>query len=703
MSKTATTSRAATDLTRFFHPRTVAVVGATDNKRHGNYFLFKKVLARAAVESATVYAVNPRPGLTEIEGAPVVPTIAEVPGEIDLAVLMVNKERIEQVLVETCARAPEFAIVFTAGFRETGIPEDAALEERLAQICRDAGVRLFGPNTNVNALEMFPQLPGPKMALVTQSGHQGRPVAQGVELGVGLTAWVPTGNEADLEAADFIDHFVDDDEVAVIACYIEGFKDVAKLRRAAERAAAAGKPIVLVKIGRTEEGARMAASHTGHLTGSDAVHDAFFKQLGMIRVDDLDELLDTAALFTRLPRPPGDGICVYAISGGTGTHMADLAAAGGLRLPRLGEDTQRKLHELGIADYLTVSNPVDNGAQPVRTPGVNRALIEACLEDPAVDILVCPITGILPSMSKIVADDIVDAYRSAKKPVIVIWGSPVTDDEGYRILVEGRVPMFRSFKACVAGIKRYVDYWRFQESFTPIEITRPRVPSGLETMLAGTGPLSEADSAMVASHYSVPFPRSALCERESQAVEAVEQLGAPVVMKACGSAILHKSDAGLVALGVPAEQAGVVFCDLDLRGRAHGTDAGYEGVLVQEMAPPGEEVIVGVKNDPQFGPVVLFGLGGIFVEILKDVSMRVAPISRRDAEEMVREVKGYALLEGARGREPADLDALVDLICNVGRMAMDLRERMAELDLNPVRVRAKGDGVIALDALLVRR
>ena len=696
-------TKAETDLTLFFHPRTVAVVGATDNKKHGNYFLFKKVLARAAVENATVYAVNPRPGLKEIEGAPVVPTIADVPGDIDLAVLMVNKERIEQILVETCARTPKFVIVFTAGFRETGLPEDAVLEERLAQICSDAGVRLFGPNTNVNALEIFPQLPGPKLALVTQSGHQGRPVAQGVELGVGITTWVPTGNEADLEAADFIDHLIDDDEVAVVACYIEGFKDISKLRRAAERAAVAGKPIVLVKIGRTEEGARMAASHTGHLTGSDAVHDAFFKQLGMIRVDDLDELLDTAALFTRLPRAPGDGICVYAISGGTGTHMADLAAAGGLRIPRMSDETQAKLHELGIADYLTVSNPVDNGAQPVRTPGVNRALIEACLEDPNIDILICPITGILPSMSKIVADDIVDAYRSAKKPVIVIWGSPVTDDEGYRILVEGRVPMFRSFKGCVAGVKRYVDYWRFQESFTVEPVTQPRIPSGLETMLAGSGALSEADSAMVASHFSVPFPRSALCVTEEQAADAVKKLGAPVVMKACGPAILHKSDAGLVKVGVGFDDVVPVFRLLDKKGRDVGGEAGYEGVLIQELAPDGEEVIVGIKNDPQFGPVVLFGLGGIFVEVLKDVSMRVCPVSRADAMSMVQEVRGYPLLEGARGREPADVDALVDLICNVARMGMDLRERLAELDLNPIRVRPLGDGVIALDALLIRR
>lgn len=687
-----------TDLTLFFHPRTIAVVGATDNPNHGNYHVFKKVVARAALDGASVYGVNPR--LTEIEGTPCVSAIADVPGDVDLAVLMVNRERVEQVLKETCARSPAFVIVFTAGFRETGRPEDAEAEERLVEICRAHGVRLFGPNTNVNALETFPQLPGPKFALVTQSGHQGRPVAQGVDLGIGIKTWVPTGNEADLEAADFLDHFVNDPEVAAIAGYIEGFRDVGKLRRAAERAAAAGKPIVLVKIGRTDEGARMAASHTGHLTGADAVHDAFFRQHGIVRVDDLDELLDTAGLFTRLPQPPGDGVCIYAISGGTGTHMADLAAEAGLRLPRLRPDTQVRLRELGIADYLTVDNPVDNGAQPVRQPGVNRALIEACLDDPGVGVLVCPITGVLPSMSKIVATDIVDAYRAAKKPVVVIWGSPVTDDEGYRILIEGRVPMFRSFKACVAGVKRYLGYWRWRETFEPRTITAPRIPAGLETMLAGSGALSELDSATVASHYGVPFPRTALCSTPAEAAEAAARLGGPVVMKACGAGILHKSDLGLVRVGVDAAGAAGAFADLEARAHGAAGDAGYDGVLVQEQAPDGVEAIVGVSRDPQFGPVVLFGLGGVFVEVLRDVAMRVAPVTRRDAEEMIREIRGFPLLEGTRGRPKADVDALADLIVRVGAMAMDLRERTAEIDLNPVRVLP--DGVIALDALVVR-
>lgn len=230
----------------------------------------------------------------------------------------------------------------------------------------------------------------------------------------------------------------------------------------------------------------------------------------------------------------------------------------------------------------------------------------------------------------------------------------------------------------------------------------PRLPSGFETMLAASGPLSEHDSASLAAQYGVPFPFSALCETEQQAVAAAAKIGGSVVMKACGSGVLHKTDAGLVRVGVAQEQAAETFRALDEAGRAHAGDAGYDGVLVQEFAPDGEEVIVGFSDDQLFGPVVLFGLGGVFVEVLKDVALRVAPLSRADAEEMIREVKGFPLLDGARGRPKADVDALADLILNVSRMATELRGRVSEFDLNPVRVRPAGQGVVALDALVVR-
>jgi acyl-CoA synthetase (NDP forming) len=306
-------------------------------------------------------------------------------------------------------------------------------------------------------------------------------------------------------------------------------------------------------------------------------------------------------------------------------------------------------------------------------------------------------------MSAIVARDIVHAYRSAKKPVIVIWGSPVTDDEGWRILVEGRVPMFRSFTACAAGVRRYLDYWRFQESFASQQMTPPRIPTGIRTLLAGSGPLSEVDSITVCSHFGLPFPQSTLCAIEEQAIEAARRFGGRVAMKACGAGIQHKSEHDLVRVGVGPEDVPAAFRQLEQRGRTLAGGAGYEGVLVQALAEEGVEVIVGVKSDPQFGPVVLFGLGGVFVEVLRDVSLRLAPVTAADAQEMIREVRAFPLLDGARGRAKADVAALAGLIVNVSRLATDLRERVAELDLNPVRVLPDGRGVVALDALVVRR
>ena len=685
------------DLHRFFHPKSIALIGATDDKRRAGYALFLKVRERGEREGTVVYPVNPR--LEELDGVRCYPSLAEVPGEVDVAVIMIGDA--EKGLRDAVAKGAAFAIIFTAGFAEMG-EEGAAKERELAEIAREGGVRLFGPNTNLNAFETFPETDERKLALITQSGHQGRPIAQGTDLGIGVAYWAPTGNEADLEFADFVEYFVEQPEVAVVAAYIEGFKSIPRFREAADAAMAAGKPLVIVKVGRSEPGQRMALAHTGHMTGSDKVTDAFFDQYGVIRVDDLDELLETSALFTRTKEPEGDGLGIYAISGGTGALMADLAGWAGLRMPTLTEETQAQLREL-IPEYLTVANPVDNGAQTVKS-GMNRRLMDITLADPGVGILVCPITGVLPSMSKIVTTDIVDCYREASKPVIVIWGSPVVDDEGYKILVEGNVPMFRSFRACAIGLERYLGYWRKRAVHEVREVAEPSVPAQVADLLAGEGPLSELESAEVAAAYGISVAGSALVGSADDAAEAATMAGYPVVLKACGRGILHKTDAGLVRVGLTEEGAvRAAYEELASAGRAAAGEGGFDGVLVQEMVAGGEEVIVGASQDPQFGPVVLFGLGGVFTEVIEDVSLRVAPLTRRDAHEMIREIKGFPVLDGARGRPRADLEALEELILNVSRMAMDLRDRVQELDLNPVRVRPEGMGVVALDALVVRR
>ncbi|MGH3053791.1 MAG: acetate--CoA ligase family protein, partial [Gaiellaceae bacterium] len=439
------------DLRHFLHPRVAALIGVTDTPGRPGYSLFKKIRAKVEKEGGKVVPVNPK--LTIVDGLTAFPSINAIPEDVDLAVIMVGDA--VAALRDCAAKQPKFVVIFTAGFAETG-EQGAALQAQIAAIARDAGIRVFGPNTNLTAFENFKDLPGRKIALITQSGHQGRPIVQGEELGIGFSYWIPTGNEVDLECCDFIDYFAEHEDTGVIAAYIEGFKDGERLKRAADHAARKRKPIVLIKVGRSEAGTRMAMAHTGHLAGSDAIHDALFKQYGMTRVNDLDELLETSALFARLPRPRGAGVCIYGISGGSGALMADLCGAAGLRLPALAQQTQTALRGF-IPGYLTVANPVDNGATTIMA-GHGPHILDLLLDDPNTDLIICPIAGALPPISDTLARELVAAWQSGKKPLVVVWGSPQQDDEAFRILVQGRVPLFRSFRNAVQGVRAYFAY-----------------------------------------------------------------------------------------------------------------------------------------------------------------------------------------------------------------------------------------------------
>src|SRR5438132_3221626 len=428
---------------------------------------------------AAVHMVNPN--REQVGGLPCFKTLADVPGDVDLAVILVGEA--VRALEEAIEKKAKFAVIFAAGFAEVG-GEGERLQARVTELVAGSDIHLLGPNTNLNAFETFSDLPPPAIALITQSGHQGRPVFQGQELGIAMSHWAPTGNEVDLEFADFARYFADQPEVGVVAGYVEGFKDGRTLVLAADHAARRGVPIVVVKVGRTDEGRSMAMAHTGHLTGADAVISAAFRQYGITRVDGLDELLDTSAMLARAkpPRPDSststgvaDGVCIYAISGGTGAHMADMASAAGLRLPALTEDTQRQLHEW-IPSYLRVSNPVDNGGAP-SSDWRGRKILDALVADPNVDLVICPITGALPTMSKPLAQDLVDVSRTTDKPICVIWGSPVGDDPAYReVLLGSQLPVFRTFANCVRAVRAYFDYHAFRQRYaSPFDsvVTRP--------------------------------------------------------------------------------------------------------------------------------------------------------------------------------------------------------------------------------------
>lgn len=690
------------DLDRFFRPESVAVIGASDAEGRPNAGITRRLIAWAERVGARIHPVHPtRP---TVFGLPCHASVADLPEQVDLAVLLVADPL--PVIEELADTKVKFAVAFASGFAETG-DAGAAAQARLGAAVRRSGLRLLGPNTNLNAFEEFREdLDGPAIALITQSGHQGRPVYTLQELGIRLSHWAPTGNEADLETADFISYFAEQPEVGAIACYVEGLKDGRSFLLAADRAARSGVPVVAVKVGRTETGARTAASHTGKLTGADTVVDAAMRQFGVIRVDGLDELQDTAALLARARRPKAEGVVVYSISGGTGAHFSDLATEAGLTLPTLPRAKQDELHQW-IPEYLSVANPVDNGGHPVGD-WRGRKIIDAILADPSVGVLICPITGPFPPMSDRLAQDLVDAAEATDKLVCVIWGSPVGTEEAYRttLLGSSRVATFRTFGNCITAVRAYLEHHRFTARYrSPFE-DAPRTPSPsyrkAQALMRPGQQLSEHAAKQLLRAYGIRVPREQLVTSAAAAVRAAGLVGYPVVMKASGPQLAHKTELGLVKVGLTSASQ-IRDAYRELTDVARYENVPLDGILVCQMVERGVEMVVGVTQDELFGPTVTVGLGGVLVEVLRDTAVRVPPFGEDQARAMLTELRGHALLDGVRGAPPADVDALVEVVLRVQRMALELGDELSELDINPLMVLPRGQGAVALDALALCR
>ena len=688
------------DLEEFFHPKAVALVGSVN--RNADPDRVRRTHAERWGESW--YLVNAKGG--QIGDIPVYEHVTDIPAEITLAVINVGTRLVSKVVEECGKHGVPYVLVFTAGFSEVG-EKGAALEREVGEMAARYGIRVFGPNTNTNAFEVLPEPTtrrGGRIGLVTQSGHQGRPLVQGTEFGIAFSRWVPTGNELDLEAADFIEYYAYDDDTQVIAGYFEGFKDPPMLRRALEAANAQGKPVVALKMGATTAGTRMASSHTGHLAGSDAVVDGLFRQYGVVRVGDLDELLETAALFAKVPAGTGPNCCLYSISGGSGTLMAEVAEASGVPVPILSQKTRDALREM-IPDYLTVDNPVDNGAQFLVTNPVEdrKRVFDLIAADPNVDLIVIGLTGALGRLTDRFADDIVAFADEVSKPIVVTWNSLKTDEKGFRTLIDAGIPMFRSFRNCFGALRNFARYQEASGNFRSRKKMSTKLPAAAAAVLAepaSAGPLGADAARRLLDAFGIPLAGEGLAQTAAEARRVATGIGFPVVMKLASPDFPHKSDAGLVQLGVDsAGRAATVHGELMARAVKAKPKATIEGVQIQQQVAGGVEMIVGVTRDPVFGPAVLVGTGGVFAEVLKDVTVRPLPLDRRDAEEMVKSLRGYALLLGARGQPRADIKALVDVILAVARLASACGERLSELDLNPVVVLQRG--AVAVDSLVV--
>lgn len=689
------------DIHRFLHPSGVAIVGGIDRS-----------LSEEATRERydTLYGagnwhlVSPKGGT--VGSIPVHRSLDEVPGDIELAVLSTPPAACAELVEQCGARGVKFVIVFSSGFSEIG-GEGVELERQLAEAGRRVGVRIFGPNTNTNAFEPQPEIPGyrhGKIGLVTQSGHNGRPIVQGSVLNIAFSRQVPCGNEVDLDVCDFIEYFAYDDDTQVIAGYIEGFRDADRLRRALAAANEQGKPVVLLKIGSTRAGARMAASHTGHLTGADDVIDGLFTQYGVVRVRDLDELLETAALLAKQPADTGPNVALYSISGGSGTLMAEQAELAGVPIPTLSADTQRRLHEI-LPSYLTVSNPVDNGGTFVmrHPPEVRKRVLEIIMEDPAVDVLLVGVTGAMGVMSDPLCEDLRDmAAQGTPKPIVVTWNSPKTDERGFELLVESQLPLFRSFRNCFMAMAR-ANTWRARRSqLRDRPIPDRTLPAAATQALAGAkAGVLDADNTRTLLHaFDIPLAGEATAQSAAAAVAIANDFGYPVVMKLASPDFPHKSDLGLVRLGVDDPEAvRTTYVELVDHGRKLDPTARIDGVLVQEMITDGVEIIIGITRDDVLGHAVLVGMGGIFTEVYADTAVRPLPVDETDIWEMLHELKGFPLLDGARGRPKLDTPALVRTVQATARLATALGDRLTELDLNPVLVRT--NGVTAVDALVV--
>ncbi|GAA0985718.1 acetate--CoA ligase family protein [Acrocarpospora macrocephala] len=664
-----------------YRPRSIAVVGAHE-QRGGLGRITQQAIDKARSVGGTFHPVNPTK--TQVHGYDCVPDLASVGVPIDVAVILTANPI---GVIEDAADAGVkvgFYVVFANGFSEVGTEEGREKEERLLRAVRRAGSRLIGPNTNGNAWEPLLPLPGKKIALVSQSGVQGRPLTQAQELGVALSYWAPTGNETDLESSDFIEWFTQDPGTAVVCAYIEGFRSGQKLRSAAIAAVERGKPIVAVKIGRSVAGSAMAQSHTGHLAGSDEVFDAFFEQYGITRVDDLDEWVEVATALARCPVPTADGVVISSVSGGTAAHLADLAAAAGLHLPELSPGTRAALHEI-IPREFSVSNPVDNGGGIMRT-GAGPKIWELCLNDPHIGLLLSPIPAASPGLTEAVGETIVEVARLSNKPILPIWSGPSADHPTYRLLWEAGLPVFRNFRNALAAAKSLLGHpARNEETREVVRLARSLPP--LTSSPGAVTTLEENEATGWLEKRGLRFARHELAANVDEAVARAEDIGFPVVLKGRGAA--HKTERGFVVTGLT-DGAAVRAA----AGRLLGD--GATGLLVARQESGGVELLVGIAQDDVLGPVIVVGSGGVTAEAVRDVQRSVLPLTAQRAHTMISRLRIAPLLDGWRGAPPVDREAIVETLLLLSRIAAE--GEVVELDVNPLL--ARPDGAIGLDALV---
>ena len=699
-----TTSPATTTspLDALFRPRSVAVVGATpDIGKPGGRCL--RFLREFGFEG-DIYGINPK--YDEIDGIRCFPDLDSAPAGIDLVILIVPAQAVP-TLVRTCgARGTRAAIACSSGFAETG-PEGATLERKLAAAAAEAGVAVLGPNslglldlngalaaTFSTALQMDVRLVAGPIALVSQSGAMGAAIFGLAQMeGIGVGTFVSTGNETVLGLSDYIRHFADAPDTRVVVGYLEGVRDGAELVAAGRYARERDTTVIVLKAGVTDAGAQAARSHTGALAGHAAVYEAAFRRAGILTASSPRELLDVALACASGRLPRGSGVGIASMSGGAGAIISDRLAQLGMDVAQLAAETRAAMASL-MPGFAAVGNPVDYGGI-YTDPDRIEELVRALAHDPGVDTLMCFI-GLSPLMLGELDVRLERIRGEIDKPVVAAWlaGPP----DGVRSLRERGVPAYEDpIRAAnvVAAMRGAAQALRSEPEPEP-----PR-PAGAAVATLPSGVLGERETKQLLAEYGVPVVQERLARTAKEATRAAAEFGVPVAVKAEADDLLHKSDAGAVKLDVVAADAAAAFEQVTAAAAASGAST-VHGAVIQPMARGGAvELLVGTKWDPQFGPVVVAGLGGVASEALDDVAIELAPLTTEHALAMLDRLRGRAVLGAFRGRPARDRTAAAELIVAAGRLAADAGSALAELDCNPVLLYPEGEGCLVVDAAAV--
>lgn len=691
-------------LDALFSPRSIAVIGASaDPKKVGHAVLNN--LVRFSYQG-DLYPVNP--SCTEVLGLRAYSRVSDIAGRADLAVIIIPALHVPDILRECAASGVRAAVIISAGFKEAGA-EGTRLEDEVKRISREQGIRVLGPNclglintaNAMNATFAADMLPRGTIGFFSQSGALGIAIMDwAIGNGIGFSKFVSLGNKADLSETELVDYLARDPETSIILGYIEDVVDGRRFLKVV-RQATRKKPVILLKSGGTEAGARAASSHTGALAGSEVAFNAAFKQTGVIRAAGVQELFDAALAFSEGKVPDGNRLLVITNAGGPGIIAADTAERLKVELPHMTKESITALAGK-LPPNATLFNPVDviGDATSVRY----AAVLEQATRDPNVDgilVILTPqaLTDVLQT-----ADTVIAASRKTGKPIITSFMGEARVRDAIEKLKGASVPNFSYPELAVKAFRRLADHraWMSTPEEQPRTFTvdHDGARRAIKTLLShGRFQAGEDDAASILGAYGFRFPRKALARTAAEAAAIAGKIGYPVVMKIASPEILHKTDVGGVKLNIlNAREARDAFLEITTNARRHMPQATILGVLISEMVGGGREVILGVTYDRTFGHMLMFGLGGIYVEVLKDVSFRIAPVTRRDAEAMLAEVRTSALLHGARGEKAVDIEALFDAIQRLSCLAADAPE-LRELDINPLMVMERG--AVALDARMV--